>query len=72
MEAGIEGAVRLTAVVRPDGTVDGIDVVDSLDADLGLDESAVEAAGQWRFAPGMVDGEPVAVRVTLEFRFSLD
>ena len=72
MEAGIEGDVLLTAVVRPDGTVDRIDVVDSLDAELGLDESAVEAAGQWRFEPGTVDGEPVAVRVMLEFRFALD
>ena len=71
MEAGIEGDVRLTAVVRPDGTVDRIDIVDSLDAELGLDEAAVEAAGQWRFEPGKVDGEPVAVRVTLEFRFAL-
>ena len=39
MEAGIEGDVLLTAVVRPDGTVDRIDVVESLDAELGLDES---------------------------------
>jgi len=72
MEAGIEGDVHLTGVVRPDGAVDRIDIVDSLDAELGLDESAVEAAGQWRFEPGTVDGEPVAVRVTLQFRFALD
>ena len=72
MGAGIERDVLLTAVVRPDGTVDRIDIVDSLDAELGLDESAMEAAGQWRFEPGTVDGEPVAVRVMLEFRFALD
>lgn len=72
MEAGIEGDMLLTAVVRPDGTVGQIDVVDSLDAAFGLDESAVEAAGQWRFEPGTVDGEPVAVKVKLEFRFALD
>ena len=54
MEAGIEGDVLLTAVVRPDGTVSQVDIVDSLDAELGLDESAVEAAGQWRFEPGTV------------------
>lgn len=72
MEAGIEGDVLLTAVVGPDGTVYEVDIVDSLDAELGLDESAVEAAGQWRFEPGTVDGEPVAVKVNMEFRFALD
>ncbi len=72
MDAGIEGDVLLTGVVRPDGTIDQIDIVESLDAEFGLDEAAVEAATQWRFEPGTVDGEPVSVEVTLEFRFVLE
>ena len=72
MDAGIEGDVLLTGVGRPDGTIDQIDIVESLDAEFGLDEAAVEAATQWRFEPGTVDGEPVSVEVTLEFRFVLE
>jgi hypothetical protein len=32
----------------------------------GLDAQAVLAAKQWLFKPGMRDGVPVAVRVTIE------
>ena len=71
IDAGIEGEVRLTAVVRPDGTLDEIRVIESLDVEFGLDDAAVDAAAQWRFEPGTVNGEPVAVEVTLEFRYTL-
>jgi len=42
-------------------------VVRSLDADV--DESAVKAVQEWRFEPARKDGNPVAVRVTVEIRF---
>ena len=31
----------------------------------------MDAAWQWKFKPGMKDGQPVAVRVTLELTFTL-
>jgi TonB family protein len=54
-----------------DGTVGEVNVIRSLDTTYGLDASAVFAAKQWRFNPGMKDGVPVAVRVTIEMTFTL-
>jgi len=67
----IQGAVLLSAVVMRDGTVGEVNVIRSLDTTYGLDASAVFAAKQWRFNPGMKDGVPVAVRVTIEMTFTL-
>jgi TonB family protein len=69
MRAKIEGTVILSAVVEKDGTVGDVKVVRSLDA--GLDDEAVRAAKHWRFVPGMRDGSPVPVEVTLELTFTL-
>jgi hypothetical protein len=37
----------------------------ALDTRYGLDGEAVKAAKKWLFAPGMKDGVPVNVRVTM-------
>jgi TonB family protein len=71
MKARIEGTVVMTVVVRTDGTPGDIEVTKSLDTNYGLDKAAVTALGQWRFEPGRKDGKAVAVRVTVEMRFSL-
>jgi protein TonB len=68
---GIQGSVLLAAVVLPDGTVGEVTVLRSLDTVFGLDAQAVLAAKQWLFNPGMKDGLPVAVRVTIELTFTL-
>ena len=67
----IEGAVWLEAVVLPDGTVGDIAVTRSLDTRFGLDVAAIVAAKQWRFAPGIRAGVPVAVKATLALEFNL-
>jgi len=64
--ARIQGTVLMSVVVLSDGTVGDVTVVRSLDPIYGLDAQAVSAAKQWLFAPGMKDGTPVAVRVTIE------
>ncbi len=69
--ARIEGEVVLDAVVLPDGTVANITVSKSLDRIFGLDEEAIKAAQQFRFRPGLRQGEPVAVFVRLEIFFNL-
>ena len=66
---GIEGVVRLTAVIRKDGTVDDIGLLKHLDA--RLDSTAQEALGKWRFTPATRDGEPVDVDAVFEVPFRL-
>jgi len=71
MRAKVQGTVLLECVVLPDGTVGKVEVVRSLDSAFGLDQEAIKAARQWRFAPGTRFGEPVAVLVTIELTFTL-
>jgi len=71
MRAKVQGTVLLECVVRPDGSVGEVKVVRSLDSTFGLDLEAMKAARNWRFRPGMRQGEPVAVLVTIELTFTL-
>lgn len=65
---GIHGEVVLEIVVRRDGTVGDVRVIDGLGH--GLDERAIEAVRQWRFAPATRLGTAVdvLVEVAVEFR----
>jgi periplasmic protein TonB len=71
MRAKVQGTVLLECVVKPDGSVGEVKVVRSLDSTFGLDLEAMKAARDWRFRPGMRQGEPVAVLVTIELTFTL-
>ncbi|MSO35039.1 MAG: energy transducer TonB [Acidobacteria bacterium] len=66
--ANIEGEVELEIVVRRDGTVGDVKLIRGLRG--GLNERAVQAVRQWRFAPGRMKGVPVevVVQVGVEFR----
>jgi TonB family protein len=48
-----------------------VEIIRSLDSSFGLDQEAIKAAKQWRFRPGMRQGEPVAVLVRIELDFTL-
>jgi protein TonB len=63
--------VTLEVVVRPDGTVGDAKVVRSLDPIFGLDQAAIVAVKAWKFKPGMRDGKPIPVLVTVEMSFTL-
>lgn len=65
----ISGTTQLSVVVGTDGLAHDISVLKSLDP--GLDRSAAEAVQQWRFAPGTLNGEPVAVQAVIEVNFKL-
>ncbi|MGD0500562.1 MAG: TonB family protein [Bryobacteraceae bacterium] len=67
--ARLQGTVLLVVEVGPDGYAHNIQVQRSLG--LGLDERAMEAVGNWRFAPGTKDGQPVTVVVMIEINFRL-
>jgi periplasmic protein TonB len=71
MRAKVQGLVRLEGIVLPDGTVGDVRVLRSLDSVFGLDEEAIKAAKQFRFAPGTRFGQPVAVIVSFEIEFTL-
>lgn len=71
MEAKIQGGIVMTCIVQTDGSCTDVDVVESLDTRYGLDRQAQRALRQWRFEPGMRQGEPVPVLVTVEMTFTL-
>jgi TonB family protein len=61
------GTCILWMVVGPDGKPRNIRVVRTLG--LGLDEKAIEAVKNWRFAPAMMDGKTVAVQINFDVNF---
>jgi periplasmic protein TonB len=71
MRAKVQGTVLLACVVRPDGSVGDVQVVRSLDSTFGLDDQAIRAVRQWKFAAGTRMGEPVSVQITIELTFTL-
>jgi TonB family protein len=71
LQAKVQGSVEMDVVVDAAGNVSAVTVTKSLDTVYGLDSQAVSAAYLWKFKPGTKDGTPVAVRVTLEMRFTL-
>jgi periplasmic protein TonB len=64
-----QGVVILKVIISKDGKPQDVRVQRSLG--MGLDEKAVEAVKQWRFAPGTKDGQPVPVEVSMEVSFRL-
>jgi len=65
----VEGKVRLAAVIRKDGHVEGVELLQHLDN--RLDRSAEEAVAKWEFAPAMSHGAPVDVDAVFEIPFHL-
>jgi TonB family protein len=63
----ITGSVIVGLVVSSKGEPKEVHVVRSLEK--AVDQSAVEAVRQWQFEAARKDGQPVAVRITVEIRF---
>jgi TonB family protein len=68
-KAHLCGSTVLQLVVGADGQPRDIRIVRPLG--MGLDEIAVETVGQWRFRPGLKQGNPVNVLATIEVNFRL-
>lgn len=70
-EAKVSGSVVLEGVIDKSGQPSNLRVVRGLG--YGLDESALEAVGQWKFEPARwkKSGNPVTVFVTIETHFRL-
>ena len=68
-QRNLVGEVVLEIVVRRDGAVGDVTVLQGLGA--GLNERAVEAVRQWRFSPAHRQGRPVDVIVEVAVEFKL-
>jgi TonB family protein len=63
----IEGVVVLYAIIRSDGTVDGVRVLEGFDE--RLNENARKALQQWRFRPGTRNGQPIDIEAVVRVPF---
>jgi TonB family protein len=65
----VEGDVVMEVVVRADGSIGNVRVLQGLGA--GLDQRAIDAVRQWRFTPARRYGTPVDVLVEIAVEFRL-
>jgi TonB family protein len=63
----IQGVVILYAVIRADGTVAEVKVLEGFDD--RLDENARQALSAWHFVPGTRDGNPVDLEAVVRIPF---
>ena len=63
-----EGMVILEAVLDTSGRVTQLRVIRS---EPLLDQAAIDAVRQWRYAPSTYGGKPVSVLMTITVRFTL-
>ena len=68
-QAGVEGKVYLIAFINKNGSVDDVKVIKNLGA--GCDEAAIKAVKASEFTPGMSEGNPVNVKLSLQIQFKL-
>jgi protein TonB len=66
---GVQGVVRLAAVIRRNGHVDTIQLLRHLDD--RLDASAMESLAKWEFEPAARNGMPLDVDAVFEIPFRL-
>jgi TonB family protein len=70
-ESGREGIVPMEAVIDRNGEVQSVRVLSAtIHPDFAV--AATAAVRQWRFAPTLLNGTPVEVRMTVTIRFSLE
>jgi protein TonB len=66
--AGVQGIVIIEATIGLDGAVVDARVLRSVPL---LDHAALQAVRQWRYTPTRLDGQPVAVIMTVTVNFQL-
>jgi TonB family protein len=65
----VEGEVVLYAIIRGDGSVDGIQLVHGIDEQL--DDNAMQALSQWKFRPATRQGTPVELEAIVHIPFHI-
>ena len=70
-ENGVQGLVVVSFIIRPDGSITGLDLIRDIGAGCG--ESVMEAVARMpKWKAGAQNGLPVSVKYNLPFRFSLN
>jgi len=64
----VSGDVQVDAVVDTTGKVDAVKI---LSGPLLLQRAAADAIRQWKYAPGMLDGVPTPMHVTVVMKFRI-
>jgi len=72
VDSGVKGSVELEIIVKADGSVGDIKVLDLPREDLDFDLAAIEAVQQWKFLPGRFQGQPVDVVAIITVNFKMD
>jgi TonB family protein len=67
-KAGIQGTVKLEAVISKTGEVDQLKVTSGA---AELQQSALDAVRKWTYKPFLVNGDPVEVKTTINITYSL-
>jgi TonB family protein len=68
-KAKLEGTVVLAVAINENGGVDDVKVVRHLEP--SLEQKAIDAIKQWKFAPATKDSKPVAVQMNVDVTFKL-
>ncbi len=68
-KAGVQGRVYALAYINENGTVDKVQIIKGIGA--GCDEEVIRAISEAKFTPGMKEGKPVKVKLSLQIKFKL-
>lgn len=70
VRAGVQGKVFVKAIVKQDGNLDSVHVVQGIGA--GCDKAAIKAVQNSKFKPGTQRGKPVNVWISIPIKFKLN
>lgn len=70
VRAGVQGKVFVKAIVKQDGNLDSVHVVQGIGA--GCDKAAIKAVQNSKFKPGTQRGKPVNVWISIPVKFKLN
>lgn len=67
---GVSGVVMVKVTIDEQGNVTA--TVVSKSSNPGFDQFAMDAVKKWKFKPGLQDGNPVSMTVTIPIKFVAD
>jgi TonB family protein len=67
--AGVQGTVRMQAIINREGDVADLTLLMAPSAELA--RSAMEAVGQWKYSPTLLNGNPVEIQTVVDVNYTL-